>query len=361
MKLLKRPIKVLLTASGGPGWVSMYKCLKNNGERELKVYGCDVSEHTAGSYYAEKHFQVEMGSDPKFIPHLLKIAQKEHIDIILPTVDSELLPLAKNIELFKKNNVKVAVSNPQSLKIVTNKANLFKFLQDNNLPSPKYFKVKNWADFLKTLDSLNYPKEAVCFKPVNSYGSRGFRILDSKKNFYHLLLDEKPQGIYISFKELKNILEKQFPFPELLVMEYLSGKEYTVDIFVDKGEIKYIIPRLRLKMEQGITIEGLVEKNEEIISLSKRLISKLEMNYCVGIQARYDKKGTPKILEINPRLQGTTIISYGARVNLPYFAVKSCLDEKIPKVKINFGVHMYRHWQEVFLKGNTKYNKLIKI
>jgi len=352
----KGPIKVLLTASGAPGWVPIYKCLKTNNERKIEVYGCDVSKHTAGSYYAKKHFQVEMGSEPNFTSHLLDIAKKENIDIILPIADPELLPLAENIELFKKNNIKVAISSHQSLKIATNKLKLFEFLQNKNLSSPKYFKVKSLAEFLKALDSLGYPKEPVCFKPINSYGSRGFRILDSKKNFYHLLFNEKPQNIYTSLDELKNIFLKNISFPELLVMEYLPGKEYTVDIFMDKGKIIYIIPRLRLKMKQGITVEGIVEKNKEIISLSKKIISKLGMNYCIGIQARYDKKGIPKILEINSRLQGTTIISYGAGINLPYFTVKSCLGEEIPKAKINFGVHMYRHWQEVFFKGNDKLN-----
>ncbi len=352
----KRVIRVLLTGSGAPGWLPIYKCLKNNNGRTIEVYGCDISRQTAGSYYAIKHFQVKKGDDPNFIPYLLKIVRKEKIDIILPITDPELLPLAKNIKLFEKNNVKVAVSSYLSLKRAIDKADLFKFLKDNDLSFPKYRKVKGWRDFLIALDFLNYPKEPVCFKPVNSYGSRGFRILDENRNSYALLLKGKPQSLYISFKELENVLKERTPFPELLIMEYLPGKEYTVDIFIDKGKVKYVIPRLRLKMKQGITVEGLVEKNKEVISLSEKVISKLRMNYCVGVQLRYDKEGFPKILEINPRLQGTTVISYGAGVNLPYFTVKSCLGEKIPRVEINFGVHMYRHWQEVFFKGNDKLN-----
>lgn len=346
-------IRILLTGSGAPGWVPIYKCLLA-GNKQLEIYGCDINSQTAGSFYAKKHFTVPSGTDPTYIAALIKLAIKEKIDVILPITDAELLPLSENISKFKQHNILIPVSSPESLETSLNKLKLFDFLRKEKLNSCDFYVAHSWEEFKKYIKILGFPKKPICFKPTKAWGSRGFRILDPQKNMFDLLMNEKPTSTYTTFENIEQILQSAKHFSELLVMEYLPGREYTVDIFMEKGKALYVIPRLRVGMKGGITTEGIVEENKEIITLSKKIAEKLTLSYCVGIQFRYDSSNQPKVLEINPRLQGTTVISYGAGVNLPYYTLLSLFHEKIPTKKIMFGIHMLRHWNEIFFDGNKK-------
>jgi carbamoyl-phosphate synthase large subunit len=246
----------------------------------------------------------------------------------------------------------VAVSSYASLQTAIDKLSLFIFLEKNNLGNLKYISVNSSEDFLKALKMLGYPKKAVCFKPAVTWGSRGFRIIDPKIKPYDIYINQKPTNVYTSLEEMDSVFKTAKLFPKLLVMEYLPGEEYTVDIFMSHGTARFIIPRKRIRTTGGITTEGIVEHNKEIIEISKKISEKLGLNYSVGVQFKYDANGFPKVLEVNPRLQGTSVLSFAAGINLPYLTILQCLNKQLPKVKINYGIHMYRHWEELFLKEN---------
>lgn len=344
-----KKLRILLTGSGAPGWISIYKCLEA-ADKNLEILSCDVSLNTTGTYLAKKSFTVPMGSNPKYINKLLSLCVKEKIDIVLPITDAELLPLAKHADDFKKKGIIIPISSYSALQTATDKLALFQFLEKNNLGNPNYKLVNSWADFLKAIKILGFSRKAICFKPTIAWGGRGFRIIDPKINAYDMYINQKPTSVYVSLEEIKNIFKQTKKFPEIIVMEYLPGDEYTVDIFMSHGKALHIIPRKRIKTTSGITTEGAVENNKEIIELSRKITEKLGLDYSVGVQFKYDSNGVPKVLEVNPRLQGTSVISFAAGVNLPYLTVLQCLNKQLPKIKISYGVHMYRHWEELFLK-----------
>ncbi len=346
---MKKSKRILLTGSGAPGWVPIFKCLIA-GDASFEIYGSDIKAQTAGSYYAKGHITLPAGDDPSYIETVLVAAKKAKIDTIIPLTDAELLPLANNLDLFSKEGIKIPISSPSALEIATNKMKLFTFLTQEHLGQCEYYLANSLEAFQTAIKKLGFPNKAVCFKPSIAWGSRGFRIIDPNVDQYTLLMKEKPNSTFITYDQILAILQTAKPFPELLVMEYLPGEEYTVDILIHKGEIKYIVPRLRLKMTNGITTEGIVVQNNDIIDLSKKIVAKLHLDYAVGIQFKYDAQKVPKVLEINPRLQGTTVISHGAGVNIPYYTLLALEGKQIPKRKIRYGTHMFRHWEEVFFR-----------
>jgi carbamoyl-phosphate synthase large subunit len=346
-----KKLRILLTGSGAPGWISIYKCLKF-ADKNIEILASDASLETTGRYIAKKSFVVPLGNSPKYIKALLTLCVKEKVDIVLPITDTELLPLAKHLDLFEKKGIKVCVSSAVSLQTATDKLALFQFLETNDLNSPQYQLANSWQDFIKAIKKMGYPKKAVCFKPTVSWGSRGFRILNPKINAYDIYMHQKPGKVYTTLEEMQKIFSQTKQFPKLLVMEYLQGDEYTVDIFMKDGKALSIIPRRRIQTTGGITTEGIVENNKQIIALSKKIIEKLGLNYSVGIQLKYDIEGKPKVLEVNPRLQGTSVISFAAGVNLPYLTILQSQGKKLPDIKIQYGVHMFRHWEELFLKNS---------
>jgi len=354
-----KAINVLITGSGAPGAPGIIKSLRNNNERKINIIGVDVNPRNSGIYLVDGFFKIPKPNDKDFIPCLLDICVKSNIDVILPLVTKELISLSRNRKLFDNNNIKISISSEETLKVANNKASLYRFLDHNSIPVPSHVLVNNIDQFKIALESLGYPKKKVCFKPPESNGSRGFRIIDDSLDQLDLLLNYKPNNTYISYHSIVDILSNSHPFPELLVMEYLPGAEYSVDLLVQEGRPIYTIPRYREEIKAGISSVGLTIDNEDIIEYCNLIVRKLMLNGNIGIQVKENEEGEFRILEINPRVQGTIVLCTGAGVNLPYLAIKLALNEKIDEnLKVKWKTTMLRYYSEVFISNTGEYFQL---
>jgi carbamoyl-phosphate synthase large subunit len=168
-------------------------------------------------------------------------------------------------------------------------------------------------------------------------------------DMHHLLFYEKPNSTYISLADAAQILSLK-SFPELLVTEYLPGEEYSVDCLVENGQPRLVVPRLRRKMINGISVEGTFIRDEYIISYCSEIIKELNLHGNIGIQVKKSAQGRPLIVEINPRVQGTIVAGLGAGVNLPVLAIKQELELPISddELHVKWGTRFSRYWNEVF-------------
>ena len=85
------------------------------------------------------------------------------------------------------------------------------------------------------------------------------------------------------------------------------------------------------------------------------------MEFCFGFQFKYDIYGIPKILECNPRVQGTMIFSTFMGANIIYAAVKSCLGEFLPEFSLNWDTKLIRYWGAIGITGHASKNSLIMV
>jgi len=168
-------------------------------------------------------------------------------------------------------------------------------------------------------------------------------------NELDLLFNHKPTSTYLSFNEATRILSSGL-FPELLISEYLPGEEYSVDCLADHGESILILPRLRKRMINGISMEGEFIKDDSIIDYCGKIIKELQLHGNIGIQVKRSVAGQFLVLEINPRVQGTVSAGLGAGINLPVLAVKQELGLTIPaaELAVKWGTKFSRYWREVF-------------
>lgn len=341
-------ITVIITGAGAPGAPGVIKSLRENGERFIRVVGADASSEAVGFRLADEGYQIPTANDPDFIERLLEIAIKEKVNVILPLVTRELEILSLNKNQFENEGVIVSVSDFSPLKIANNKGKLLTYMKDKGLSIPRFSIVKSKEEFVKAVKELGYPDERICFKPVQANGSRGFRIIDSQINRSKLLFEMKSTSTYITLDEITGILDETEIFPELIVMEYLPGTEYSVDLLVDHGSSLYTIPRRRDAMSAGISIKGEIVQESDIINYCNEIVQSLGLHGNIGVQVKRAQNNNPLILEINPRIQGTIVHCTGAGINLPYYAVKMALQEDIPKVNVRWNTKMIRYWNEVF-------------
>jgi carbamoyl-phosphate synthase large subunit len=340
-------INVLMTGAGAPGAAGILKCLQFNPRFEIVM--ADANPDAVGRWLHAEFETIPLAHEKDFTEILLSICQRRNIHVVLPLVTKELIPLAHHKKDFDQLGTRVLVSDVDSLDIANNKSRLYQFLEWRGIPVPGYRVVETTVQFETAIKELGFPGERVAFKPSISNGSRGFRILANDVNEHDLLFYEKPNSTYISAAEAVRILSLK-PFPELLVTEYLAGEEYSVDCLVDHGQPRLIVPRLRRKMINGISVEGTFVNDENIISYCSEIIHELQLHANIGIQVNKSAQGNPLIIEINPRVQGTIVAGLGAGINLPVLAIKQELGLPISahELQVKWGTKFSRYWNEVF-------------
>lgn len=348
-------IRVFITGAGAPGAPGIIKSLRKVTERKIEILGGDANlGNSVGAGLLDKSFQIPFAESPDFIEKVLQLCINEKIDVVIPLVTRELLVFALSKKLFEENNIYISVSDPKPLEIANNKYLLMNFCRENKIPVPDFYPVHSVSEFRNAAEKLGYPERKICFKPPVSNGLRGFRIIEDGQDRLYSLMNEKPNNIYISFNEFVSICEAGKSFPELIVMEYLPGDEYSVDVLADNGKFISAIPRSRDHIKMGISFVGTVIEDNEIIGYSKRVVEGLRLNGNIGLQFKRDSKGIPKIIESNPRVQGTIVLCTAAGANMVYEAVKIGIGEKPGITEIKWGLKMIRYWDELFLDINGK-------
>jgi carbamoylphosphate synthase large subunit len=310
-----RPITVVVTASGAPGSAALLRGLRENGEREVRLIGTDRSDRSIGRHLCDAFHLVPSGDDPTFADAIAAIAEQENADCILPQSSHDLKGLAGHRETFP---VPVLVSKPDTIFRSNDKAETYAFLHRLGLPAPAFRRVNGAAAVEAAARELGYPDVPVCFKPVFSSGSRGFRILDATVDRAHQLLNERPGSVAMRLEEAVEILAPEGG-PDLLVMELATGGERTVDGIADGERILLGHPKTREAMRAGLAMYFVTLDDDALMGVANRIVAELEIEHFFNIQLVGDY-----VIEINPRI--STIV-YQEDLNIPYLGVKRALGE----------------------------------
>ena len=352
-----KKLTVLITAAGGNSTPSYIDCLKNNFEkRQVKIVCSDINNQPVIRFKADSFHILPKANSKKYIDSLVKLCKNNKVDVILPCSWSEVFSISKNIEIFKENNISVAVSNFEVIKKLMDKFSVYQLLNKYKIPVPKSFLVTNKKDFKNALMNLGYPKKTICFKPSkysSSGGNRGFRILKVNNSLKDIILNQKPGSADIDYETAMRIFQEKNI--ELMVSEYLSGDEFSVHILAKKGKMLHCIPFHKKRSIHGHSLESSIVKNKECVSICKKIVKILNADYNLNIQLKKSNSGKLKLIEINPRIGGGVSLPMAAGINLPYLGVKLALNEKLPVKKKYDNTTMFRYWKELFLKNSKTF------
>lgn len=337
-------IRILIpSGAGAPGFAGIVECLR---EREgLEVIAGDINPKAYGSALAEKFFVNWPSDNAEYLDIISKKIKEESIDVILPITTRELLPLSLNKEIFSQLGVRVIISDSKAIEVANDKGATWNYAKSIGVGTPEGAVVKSVDEWENIVSEILKTGRNACFKPVYGNGMRGFGIVENNSsiNFW----SEKSGILPLNKKEWSERLKLQWEQP-LLVSEFLPGKEYSVDVIVHQKEVKRIAVRTRDKMIGGISVQGTFIQHSEIEEMTIKLVTGIGLDGPIGVQWREDEKGIPKLLEINPRLQGTTSASRVAGVNIPLEAVKVSIGEDVDfSKKIQFGASFSRYWKDI--------------
>lgn len=343
-----KDITVLLTACGAQFIPGLVNCLKDNGERRIRLIGTNMGDDKTLYPLFDAFYVVPAANDSTYVDSLLDICKKEKVDVLLPFMSAELSVLVDRKSEFEEIGVKVSVSNRESVEITNNKLKFYQFLKEQGLQVPKFHAIKNVNELLSACRAVGYPQKAVCVKATELSGSRGIRIIDASKSRYDILFNQKPNSFFTTFKDLDETLRERAQIPEMMAMEYLPGAEGSIDLLAENGEILYMAYRESNVIFASIPQEATLTDNQEAYEIAKKVIKVLKLSGNADLDFKCDENGHPVLMEINPRIAATMQIFKEGGVNFPYLRVKQLLGEELPNVGIKYGIKMKRRYLEMF-------------
>jgi carbamoyl-phosphate synthase large subunit len=348
---MDKQIRVLITGAGAPGIAGTIYSLRNNyNKRKFYIITTDIKSDVPGKYLSDDFYVIPPAIQKEmYLEALYKICHEEKVQIIIPQNTAELFILASSKKEFKKRGVSILLSDPKAIDVANNKYKLMQICKEHDIPVGKFYLVNHINNLRQRATELGWPDKKVVVKPPISNGMRGVRIIDEEIDLKESFYEQKPSSLMINMQNLNEVLGETFP--DLIITEYLPGLEYSVDMF-RSNDINLVIPRTRDEIRTGITFKGTVEYNSEIIKYSKMLAKKIDLKYCFGFQYKLDENGTPKILESNPRIQGTMVMSTLADANIIYAGVKALLNEPIEKMEVQWNTRFFRLWGGISSKDN---------
>jgi carbamoyl-phosphate synthase large subunit len=350
-----KELNVIMTGAGAPGARGTEFALRAGAKRQgvkLRVIGIDRNPAVAAQGFCDAVYPVPATSSPDYGAALAKICSKEDVRVIVPQTTMEIEWLSGN--KVPAAGVGVMVNSRAAIDLANSKTETARIFSELGLGVPRYFSTHSREEFLRACEDLGYPQEPVVVKIPVSNGMRGLRILKAKAWDYARFAGEKPSGTDCTLEDMLAIIETAPQWPELMVCEYLEGDEYSVDCYSGRsGEIA--IPRKRDVIRTGISFVTTLKRDEEMIAASAAAARRMGLCGVYGFQFKM-RNGVPKVLECNPRVQGTMIATLAAGNNIIWAAVTDLVPDLLEPVALNAdwtGGRCYRYWGAVLEGGGT--------
>ena len=311
-----RPLTVLLTASGVPGSAALIRALRENGERDIRLVGTDMSDLAIGRHLCDAFYVVPAGADPSFADALVEICKSEQVDAVLPQSSFELETLAHSKGRFGETTVLVA--GPEAVRRSNDKAETYALLDEIGVRGPAWRRTRSSEAVEDAARELGYPERDVAFKPLMSSGSRGFRVLSASADRRRQLFENRPgMAQALRLEELVETLGDDAS--EALVMELVTGPERTIDGIAWAGRVVLGHPKTREEMRAGLAMYFRTLIDPGLMLIARKIAAALGLDHFFNIQLVGDA-----VIEINPRI--STIV-YHENLNIPYLGIKHALGE----------------------------------
>jgi carbamoyl-phosphate synthase large subunit len=260
--------------------VGLIECFRRSAQDagiELEVLACDVEpELSAACSMADRAFKVPRCDSDQFIDRMVQIAADNGVNLIVPTIDTELGPLAAATGRFYGIGARVHVSPPAVIDVVRDKVKTAEALAAAGVPVP-------WTIPLEDAHSpeagINWP---AFLKPSGGSASRGIRIV-------------------------QNIADLPSPPDEpMMLQQLLVGPEYTVNMFIDEGgTLRSAVAHQRLRIRAGEVEKGRTERDPMFRELAEGVYRAIpDARGVLCFQVIMDAATGPRVFEINARFGG---------------------------------------------------------
>jgi hypothetical protein len=313
---------VLVFPCGSEIGLEIYRSLQYSSHFNL-IGGNSVPDH--GAFVYEKYTgDIPFINQPGFIQKLNDVISKYHIDLVYPTMDSVITKLWESKDELLCD---IVGSSSVTNLICYSKRKTNGILKTHVEMPLIYEDIENIKDF------------PVFLKPDSGYSAKGTATAFSKA-------------------EIVAHLNKQ---PDCLMMEYLPGKEYTIDCFTDRNRnLLFAGPRLRNRISNGISVNTLgvdEAQSNELKKIAGIVNHQLHFRGAWFFQVKRASNGVLKVMEVAARLGGSSSFFRAKGINFALLTLWDALNTDVAIIENNYEVEMDRALDNKF-KIDIDYQKV---
>lgn len=290
-------VNVLLSSSGRR--VALLEAFRHALRRldlSGEVMAADMSTLAPTFHTADRSFGVPRCDDETFVPKLLEICRDHDVRLLVPTIDPELPVLAQQRDRFATVGTTVAVSDPDTVAIASDKIQTHAWLECHGFPT-----VGQTTAVEALADPGGWPLPLVV-KP--RWGSASYGVVTVRS---------------------RAELEVAAAGDEVVVQTVAPGTEHTIDVLVDRdGRVACTVPRRRLEIRAGEVSKGVTVRQAALEDLAARVCEALPGPFgALNVQVFLDEDDAEvRVIEINPRFGGGYPLSWSAGADFPRWLVE---------------------------------------
>lgn len=264
-----------------------------------KVITTDCNALAPAIYLADKHYITPRIDDVNYLDVLVDICKKEQVSALFSLIDPELTLLANHRHRFSEIGVIPIVSDAASIEICFNKYSMSCFLESHGFHSIKTYDTL--ASFLVAYEqgAVHFP---VFVKPVCGSCSSSIQKVHDMDTLRSVMMQDD----------------------QLMIQEFMAGKEYGVDVYVDllTHETVSIFAKEKVLMRAGETDKSVSVKIPALFETIQDFTVALPFFGHIDIDV-FEKDGNFYVSEVNPRFGGGYPHAYECGVNFPALIINN--------------------------------------
>ncbi|MEI8373580.1 MAG: ATP-grasp domain-containing protein [Planctomycetota bacterium] len=247
-----------------------------------------------------------------FLQKLNEVVDRYDIDFVFPAHDSVALALARAAGELR---CKVIGSPVRTCEVCRSKSATYAAL-GSSLRVPLAFSV----------DSPDFPRPAF-LKPDVGQGSKGTCMVQSPE-------------------EAQFFLKKD---PSLIALEYLPGREFTVDCFTDRHrQLRFVGGRRRVRTSGGISVDTAPFDDPRFRSIAETIHSAFCFRGPWFFQLKETALPELALLEVAPRVSGCMGLFRNLGVNIPLLSIFDAADMDVDVFQSEYPIRMDRALDQRF-------------
>ena len=290
-------IRVLFTCIGRRvSLLNSFRAAGRDLKTKLSLLGTDTTELSSALQLCDQKFLVKPVTHRDYVSQLLAIVKANSVKLLVPTIDTDLLLLAKHKPKFAAAGCCVLISKLAIVDICQDKRKTYRFLLKNGFDTPVTLSIRTALAKKK----LNWP---FFLKPWDGNASRGTAKVNNRKE--------------LSFFSSR--------IPKPICQEFINGTEHNCD----NMNVRCVVPRKRVEVRTGEVSKGRIVKDPHIMSQAARLVETLGAGPgVITLQLFLTPDRKVKFIEINPRFGGGVPLAIKAGANFPKWILQELLGRK---------------------------------
>ena len=259
--------------------------------------------------------QVMLESDEPLIPRwqfVLEQAKQNKVKVLLTGRNG--IDYEAHREKFTSAGIRLltGATSVSALEAIDDKFAFMQQCYEHNIPVADAWRFDTVAELEALL--VTHGHQSLCVKPVTGIFAQGFWRLGKAKetgkdasketceqydSFEHLYFTEEKKINTTQFINAyaNSVMVQERPIP-MLLMPYLSGQEYSIDVVCEYGEVLAAVTRYKTGKIQHIGYE------QAVMDVVIPLIKAFGCDGIVSVQTKADDDGQHRVLEINSRPSG---------------------------------------------------------